>query len=92
MIVYPVYVFNDQWLMAILFGCDGNIKFKKKKKNFLNDNSKTTEAVRLQFGTNVAWLRTTKNCLNDDPFISSVDSIEKMLHNKCISAVAISLR
>ena len=37
--------------MAILFGCHGNIKFKKR--NFLNDNSKTTEAVGLQFGTNV---------------------------------------
>ena len=34
----------------------------------------------------------TKNCLNDDPFISCNDRIEKMLHNKCISAVAISLR
>ena len=34
----------------------------------------------------------TKNCSNDDPFISCNDRIEKMLHNICISAVAISLR
>ena len=33
------------WPVAILFGCHGNIKFKKKN---LNDNSaKTTEVVRL---------------------------------------------
>ena len=44
--------------MAILFGCHGNIKFKKKR-NILNDNSsKTAEAVGLLFGTNVAWQRT----------------------------------
>ena len=30
MIVYPVYVFL--WPVMILFGCHGNIKFKKKKK------------------------------------------------------------
>ena len=34
----------------------------------------------------------TKNCLNDDPFISCSDRIGKMLHNICISAVAMSLR
>ena len=34
----------------------------------------------------------TKNCSNDDPFISCNDRIGKMLHNICISAVAISLR
>ena len=34
----------------------------------------------------------TKNCSNDDPFISCSDSIGKMLHNICISAVAFSLR
>ena len=33
----------------------------------------------------------TKNCSNDDPFISCNDRIGKMLHNICISAVAISL-
>ena len=33
------------WLADILLGCHGNIKFKKKKIYFLNDNSKTTEAV-----------------------------------------------
>ena len=33
----------------------------------------------------------TKNCSNDDPFISCNDRTGKMLHN-CISAVAISLR
>ena len=33
-----------------------------------------------------------KNCLNDDLFISCNDRIGKMLHNICISAVAISLR
>ena len=33
-----------------------------------------------------------KNCLNDDLFISCDDRIGKMLHNICISAVAISLR
>ena len=35
---------------------------------------------------------TTKDCSNDDPFISCNDRIGKMLHNICISAVAISLR
>ena len=33
-----------------------------------------------------------KNCLNDDLFISCEDRIGKMLHNICISAVAMSLR
>ena len=33
-----------------------------------------------------------KNCLNDDLFISCDDRIGKMLHNICISAVAMSLR
>ena len=33
-----------------------------------------------------------KNCLNDDLFISLDDRIGKMLHNICISAVAMSLR
>ena len=34
----------------------------------------------------------TKNCSNDDPFISCNDRTGKMLHNICIPAVAISLR
>ena len=34
----------------------------------------------------------TKNCLNDDPFISCSDRIGKMYHDICISAVAMSLR
>ena len=34
----------------------------------------------------------TKNCSNDDLFISCDDRIGKMLHNICISAVAMSLR
>ena len=33
-----------------------------------------------------------KNCLNDDLFISCDDRIGKMLHNICISAMAMSLR
>ena len=33
-----------------------------------------------------------KNCLNDDLFINCDDRIGKMLHNICISAVAMSLR
>ena len=33
-----------------------------------------------------------KKCSNDDPFISCNDRIGKMLHNICISAVAISFR
>ena len=33
-----------------------------------------------------------KNCLNDDLFISCDDRIGKMLHNICISAVAMSHR
>ena len=33
-----------------------------------------------------------KNCLNDDLFISCNDNFEKVLHNICISAVAMSLR
>ena len=34
----------------------------------------------------------TKNCSNDDIFISCDDRIGKMLHNICLSAVAMSLR
>ena len=34
----------------------------------------------------------TKNCSNDDIFISYNDRIGKMLHNICMSAVAMSLR
>ena len=34
----------------------------------------------------------TKNCSNDDIFISCYDRIGKMLHNICVSAVAMSLR
>ena len=34
----------------------------------------------------------TKNCSNDDIFISCYDTIGKMLHNICMSAVAMSLR
>ena len=34
----------------------------------------------------------TKNCLNDDLFISCDDRIGKMLHNICKSAMAMSLR
>ena len=34
----------------------------------------------------------TKNCSNDDFFISCDDRIGKMLHNICISAVVMSLR
>ena len=34
----------------------------------------------------------TKNCSNDDIFISCDDRIWKMLHNICMSAVAMSLR
>ena len=33
----------------------------------------------------------TKNCSNNDPFIRCNYRIEKILHNMCISAVAISL-
>ena len=34
----------------------------------------------------------TKNCSNDDIFVSCDDRIGKMLHNICMSAVAMSLR
>ena len=40
MIVYPGCVFNDQWPFYL-------VAIKLKKKIFLNDNSKTTEAVWL---------------------------------------------
>ena len=44
----------------ILFGYHGNIQFWKR--NFLSDNFfKTTEAVWLQFGTNVAWVNAIQN-------------------------------
>ena len=33
-----------------------------------------------------------KNCSNDDLFISCDDRIRKMLHNICVSVVAMSLR
>ena len=45
--------------VAILFGCHGNIKFKKKR--FFNDNFKTTEAVCFLFGKNVALVRAIQN-------------------------------
>ena len=51
------------WPAAILFGCHGNITFWKRIS--LNDNSvKTTEAVWLWFGTNVAWVRASQNSQN----------------------------
>ena len=31
------------------------------KGNFLKDNFKTTKAVRLEFGTNIAWVRAIQN-------------------------------
>ena len=44
MIVYSVYVFDDQWPFCLVAMATLNLK----KKNFLNDNfSKTTEAVGL---------------------------------------------
>ena len=56
MIVYLVYVFDDQWLFCLVAMAILNLK---KKRNLLNDNSsKTAEAVGLLFCTNVAWLRT----------------------------------
>ena len=48
--------------MANLFGCHDNNKLKKNKQTKKNNkkinanSSKTTEAVGLKFGTNVAWL------------------------------------
>ena len=40
------------WPVTILFGCHGNIKFKKKKMNFLNDSSsKTTVSSVVNFIT-----------------------------------------
>ena len=50
------------WPAAILFGCHGNITFWKRIS--LNDNVKTTEAVWLWFGTNVAWVRASQNSQN----------------------------
>ena len=41
---------------------------------------------------NTFFVFKTKNCSNDDPFISCNNRIGNMLHNICISAVAISLR
>ena len=38
------------------------------------------------------FLVKTKNCSNDDSIIIWNDRIGKMLHNFCISAVAVSLR
>ena len=44
MIVYPVYVFDDQWLFCLVAMATLNLE----KVFFLNDNSfKTTEAVWL---------------------------------------------
>ena len=44
MIVYPIYMFDDQWP----FGLVAKATLIFKKRNFLNDIfSKTTEAVRL---------------------------------------------
>ena len=43
MIVYPVYVFYDQWPFCLVAMATLNFK----KRNFFNDNFKTTEAVLL---------------------------------------------
>ena len=63
MIVYPIYMFDDQWPFCLFAMATLNFK-----KEFLNDNSsKTTKAVGLEsycfggFGTNVAWHRTIQN-------------------------------
>ena len=42
--------------------------------------------------TQIIFFFKTKNCSNDDLFISCDGRIGKMLHNLCISAVAMSLR
>ena len=45
MIIYPVYVFHDQWPFCLVFMAILNLK---KKKDFFNDFfSKATEAVGL---------------------------------------------
>ena len=55
MVVFPVCVFDDQWSICLVAMATLNLK----KRNFLNDNSsKTTEAVGLLCGTNVAWQKT----------------------------------
>ena len=50
-------MFDDQWPFCLVAMATLNFK----KRNFLNDYSKTTEALGLLFGTNVAWLRTIQN-------------------------------
>ena len=51
---------------------------------YSNDHAPLTEAHIFFFKT--------KNCSNDDIFISCYDRVGKMLHNICMSAVAMSLR
>ena len=49
------------------------------------------EKIIIKKKTHILFFK-TKNCSNDDRFIGCNVRIEKMLHNICISAVAISLR
>ena len=54
MIVYPVYVFYDQWPFCLVA-----IATLNEKKN--DNSSKTTESLGLLFGTIVAWIRAILN-------------------------------
>ena len=57
-IIYSMYVFDDKWPFCLVAMATLNFK----KGIFLNDNSfRTTEAVQLLFGSNVAWVRAIQN-------------------------------
>ena len=60
MIVYPVYVFDDQWPFCLV----SMATFNFEKGLFSNDNFKTTEALWLLFGIKVAWVRAVQNRYN----------------------------
>ena len=73
------------WTVPILFGCQLKLRVCSNGHTRLTvmptyENNNNKKPILLQ------------NCSNDDHFISCNDRIGKMLHNICMSAVAISLR
>ena len=60
MIVYPVYVFDDQWPFYLVAMATLNLKKKKIffKWQFLQNHWSSWTLI----GTNVAWHRTIQNC------------------------------
>ena len=87
---------------AVLFTCIKSWFFRNHLANFhliphwpycwnvIDSLFKWSRSIDCQ--TQIIFFFKTKNCSNDDLFISCDDRIGKLLHNICISAVAMSLR